>query len=363
MSSSENLNVQPFNMASVVNSTNSRRVEERFNEAHEGMMGMLMAAYKVQQQQLKVADHSLPLTIIGGFLGAGKTTLLNELLTAPHGKRLVVLVNDFGKVNIDAELIASQTEDMINLSNGCACCSVSADLTDSLLKLADRDELPDAVVLEASGVADPNGIVQVAHTIPAIRLDGGLAVVDAETIFVLAQDSLTSRLFHNQISAADLIVLTKVDLVEEAHLKSVHQWLGANYPTKKVIEAVNGHVPTEIVLGIETSQNSGFEQPGNTEYKHDFASVSFTIGQALDQDKLSEFFANLPKSMLRVKGVINTVGTPDNKLVYQQVGQRGGFSTSEAWGNEVRHSSLVFIGPKGSLDKEQLEAQLSSCIA
>jgi G3E family GTPase len=363
MSSSESLNIQPFNMASVVNSTNSRRVEERFNEAHEGMMGMLMAAYKVQQQSPKAPDQSLPLTIIGGFLGAGKTTLLNELLTAPHGKRLVVLVNDFGKVNIDAELIASQTDDMINLSNGCACCSVSADLTDSLLKLADRDELPDAVVLEASGVADPNGIVQVAHTIPAIRLDGGLAVVDAETIFTLAKDSLTSRLFHNQISAADLIVLTKVDLVDEEHLKTVHQWLEVNYPNKKVVQAVNGHVPAEIILGIETSQNSGLEQPEKTDHKHDFASVSFTIEQTLDQEKLKAFIAQLPKSMLRVKGVINAIDTPDNKIVYQQVGQRGSFSISEAWGQEARHSSLVFIGPKGSLNKEQLEEQLLNCIA
>ncbi|MBA3508391.1 MAG: GTP-binding protein, partial [Betaproteobacteria bacterium] len=122
----------------------------------------------------RAAPGSLPLTVIGGFLGAGKTTLLNHLLGAPHGRRLAVLVNDFGPINIDAALIRSRSEDTISLANGCACCSVAGDLTRALIELAQRDEPPDAIVLEASGLADPHGIAQVALANPALRLDGVL---------------------------------------------------------------------------------------------------------------------------------------------------------------------------------------------
>ncbi|MBQ4891401.1 GTP-binding protein [Shewanella sp. MMG014] len=362
MANSNNIYTPAFNMANVVNAKDSQAVEERFNEAHQGMMGMLMTAYKVRKQISTASENTLPLTIIGGFLGSGKTTLLNKLLTAPHGKRLVVLVNDFGKVNIDAELIASQTDDMINLSNGCACCSVSADLTDSLIKLSERDELPEAIVLEASGVADPHGIVQVANAIPAIRLDGGLAVVDVETLFTLAQDKLTGRLFHNQISAADLIVLTKVDLVDEHQCAIARQWLKDNYPTKKVVEALDGNVPPEIILGIETTLPDDYESPESTDHKHDFASVSFTFEQPISESKIRTLLAELSESLLRVKCVLNLDSEPSSKTIYQRVGQRDTYRTSEPWKDEKRHSSLVFIGPKGTLNKEQLETALINCL-
>ncbi|MBC7006144.1 GTP-binding protein [Photobacterium sp. BZF1] len=362
MSYRNEISTPPLDMASIINAKDSISVEERFNDAHQGIMGMLMSAYKVQKHDNGVDVGSLPLTIIGGFLGSGKTTLLNKLLTASHGKRLVVLVNDFGKINIDAELISSQTDDMINLSNGCACCSVSADLTDSLVQLSEREELPDAIVLEASGVADPNGIVQVAHAVPAIRLDGGIAVIDAETMFLLAKDTLTSRLFHNQILASDLIVLTKVDLIDGQQLATARAWLEDTYPSKKIIESINGNVPAEVILGIEASISSEEEQAVSTDHKHDFTSFSFTIEESLNKAKFDKFLNSLPDSILRVKGVIDITDQPTNKVVYQRVGKRDSYAVSEPWGTEKRHTSLVFIGPKGSLDKDALEAGLMACL-
>ena len=340
-----------------------KAVEDRFNEAHQGIMGMLFAAYKMRGRELRAAKESLPLTIIGGFLGSGKTTLLNHLLVSPHGRKLVVLVNDFGRVNVDAALVASQTDDMINLTNGCACCAVSADLTNTLIEIAEREELPDAIVLEASGVADPNGIIAAALTNPAIRLDGSVVVVDAETMHVLAEDSLTKRLFHNQLSAADLIVLSKVDLLDESGRVAARDWLTANYPNKPLIEAVKGDVPVDLVLGIDTKRDLKAEPSLPTDHAHDFESLSFTVDEPLDGDRLQAFFETLPEALLRAKGVLNLVEKPDRRTIYQRVGARWHYTTGEPWGDVQPHSSLVFISPAGVLDEPTLEARLLACQA
>ena len=338
-------------------------VVDRFNEAHQGIMGMLFAAYKMRGHDLRAAKASVPLTIIGGFLGSGKTTLLNHLLAEPHARRLVVLVNDFGSINIDAALVASQTEDMISLSNGCACCAVSADLTKSLIKIAEREELPDAIVLEASGIAEPYGIVTTALTNPAIRLDGSIVVVDAENLQTLADDPLTSRLFKNQIAAADLILLSKIDLVDENQRALSRDWLATHYPNKRVVEAVDGNVPAEIVLGIQSSYPPLLKNPQPTDHAHDFESVSVTIADPLDGDRLKTLFASLPKRFLRANGVLNLLEEPERRTVYQRVGTRWSYTTEEPWGDEEPLSSLVFVGPAGQLDQSTIERDLHACIA
>ena len=339
---------------------------DRFEEAHQGMMGMLFAAYKRQGRNLQAREKSLPVSIIGGFLGSGKTTLINHLLKAPHGLKLVVLVNDFGKINIDAELIASQTDDMITLSNGCACCAVSSDLTNSLIDIAEREELPDAIVLEASGIAEPYGIVQVVLSNPAIKLDGNIVLVDAETLPELAENSLTRRLFNTQISVADLIVLSKIDLLDETQLANAGKWLTENYPDKRVIKAMNGDIPTNVLLGIATKQDFITEVPEHKHHDHhadDFESLSYQIDKPLDRKKLHLFFESMPKAVLRAKGILNLSDEPERKSIYQKVGQRWDFNVTETWGNEKAHTSLVFIGSSGLLNKSELEKKLNECLA
>ncbi|MEI6723360.1 MAG: GTP-binding protein, partial [Betaproteobacteria bacterium] len=163
-------------------------------QAWQMLSGFIQAAQMIPQKQ-RAAEGSLPLTVIGGFLGAGKTTLVNKLLSGTHGVRVAVLVNDFGRINIDSALITSQTADTISLANGCACCTIAGDLTKTLLELAGRTEPPEAIVLEASGLADPLGIAQVALANPALRLDGILAVLDAEAAARTAADPACAATF------------------------------------------------------------------------------------------------------------------------------------------------------------------------
>jgi len=338
-------------------------VQARFEEAHQGITGMLFAAYKMHGRKLRAEKASLPLTIISGFLGSGKTTLLNHLLMEPRGRRLAVLVNDFGRINIDAALVSSQTKDMISLKNGCACCAVGSDLTQALIDIADRDEHPDAIVLEASGIADTLGIVQIALSNPAIRLEGVVAVVDAETLLELADDPHAGRVFRNQIAAADLIALSKLDLLDPSKHKEVKEWLTDQFAATPVVEVVNGNVPADVVLGIGASREAHRDLEKSKEgHVHDFESFSFTIDESLDGDRLQAFFDSLPNSLWRAKGVLHLEKEPTHRTIYQRVGKRWNYAPAEPWGDEKPHSSLVLIGPMGSLDQSTLKADLDRCV-
>ena len=164
------------------------------------------------------ATHAVPLTVLTGFLGAGKTTLLNRILTGDHGLRVAVLVNDFGSINIDAELVVGIENDgnIVNLANGCVCCNIRDDLAAAVTDLMARPEQPEYILLEASGVADPSGIALTFMDDgmrDRIRLDSIMCVVDAEQIFA-APEMMELKL--RQVAFADMLVLNKVDLVTPA---------------------------------------------------------------------------------------------------------------------------------------------------
>lgn len=332
-------------------------------EAHQALSGVLFAALKMRGRQRRLDAGRVPLTIIGGFLGSGKTTVLSKLLTSPHGQRLVILVNDFGAINIDAELVESQTDDMINLKNGCACCAVSSDLTNALIEVVDREDLPDAIVLEASGVADPHGIAQTALSNPSVQLDGCLTIVDAETLKHHADDPVTRRLFRNQIAAADLVILSKIDLVDQATRAADLDWLAKHFPGKRIVEAVDGDVPPDILLGIESSRDIDEAALEAEDHAHDFASVSVSVEEPLDDGRLQDFFATLPEPLLRAKGFVNLARSPDRRTVFQRVGNRWLMNDGEPWGSVTPVTRLVFIGPRGALDKDTLADTLGACRA
>lgn len=308
------------------------------------MLAGIIEATRVIPPLLRAPAGSLPLTVIGGFLGAGKTTLLNRLLAGSHGVRLAVLVNDFGRINIDARLVASRTADTIDLANGCACCSVAGELTRRLVELAQRPDPPHAIVIETSGTADPRGVAQVALANPALRLDGMVTLVDAETLFEHARHREHGALFAAQVKAADVILLTKTDLVDASWSEAARVWLASHAPGVPIVTAIQGEVPAEIVLGPHgTGDRSGdsFER-----HEDRFRSWSATARVALDRERFLNMMEDVGARTLRSKGVLWLSDAPGCRTIYQRVGARSSLVPGEPWqANEMRGSSVVVIGP------------------
>ena len=170
----------------------------------------------------------VPVTLLTGFLGSGKTTLLNRILNGQHGLRVGVLVNDFGAINIDAELVDGVEENTISLTNGCVCCEIRDDLVNSLEQLLTREDAIDYVILEASGVADPEGIVMTfldQRYERLLRLDSITCIIDAEAIFADGDNESLNMLKLRQIGFADLVLLNKVDLVGPEHIEVTKEWI------------------------------------------------------------------------------------------------------------------------------------------
>ena len=252
--------------------------------------------------------ETVPVTIIGGYLGAGKTTLLNTLLRQNHDLRLAILVNDFGSINIDAELISSHDGETISLTNGCVCCSMVDNLAMTLLELLEREHPPQQIVIEASGVADPGRIAFYGAAEPRLRLDGLIVVADAETIRARLDHKYVGELVLRQLAAADLIVLSKTDLTGEPELAEVRSLLNNLVPQARVASSIQGQLPVDVLLGIRetsphaTMQSSGADPAKISETSHPFSTWHFVSERPFDTTRLNEVLGSLPDSVLRAKG-------------------------------------------------------------
>lgn len=189
-----------------------------------------------------------PVTVIGGYLGSGKTTLVNHLLRNADGKRLAILVNEFGDLQIDADLIEAQDDDIISLAGGCVCCSFGNDLIMAMLDMAKMDPRPDHIILEASGVALPAAIASSISLLSDFSMDGILVLADAETIHERSKDKYMSDTILRQLEDADIVLLNKVDLISRENRKMTLNWLNEIAYKTPVIETNRSVVPPVVLL-------------------------------------------------------------------------------------------------------------------
>ena len=326
----------------------------------------------------------IPVTIISGFLGAGKTSLLNHILNADHGLRVAVLVNDFGEINIDTELISGVSgESTINLSNGCICCSIRNDLLEAAVQLIQRPVPPEYIVLETSGVSDPLAVslTFLARELrSSVRVDSMLTVVDSEQIYQV--DKKHRELALDQIAMADIVVLNKVDLVNDEKRAELADFVKNLVPRARILEAAHGKVPLDLVLGVGTydlrrfSGKSGLDvhvHPDGEVYgsedehhhEHDhtlvFNTWSYTTDKPLSRRAVRHAVKSLPPAIYRAKGVVFLDETPDRKGIVQLVGQRSRLIIGEPWGGEKPGTQLIFIGKPGGIDDCELQSRFDAC--
>ncbi|WP_407193139.1 CobW family GTP-binding protein [Bradyrhizobium sp. STM 3566] len=305
----------------------------------------------------------LPATIISGFLGAGKTTLINRLLHNPGDDRLAVLVNDFGSVNIDQDLIKVETQNRIELSNGCVCCSIQDDLAAGLVSLSRFPDKFTRVALECSGVSHPAGILKIFDSDPIRELfyvDGLFCLIDTSNLLDL--DFRSTELAIDQAAMSDLVFLNKTDLVSEAVRIEVRQTLQAAQQSMKLSEVVRAEIPTAILFGLaEKTRRS--RQRAATEGNHSdlYESASFFWDSPVDAGAFKRFCDELPSQILRGKGVLGLMVNRGRPLraIFQLVGRRSTVEVETADGPEI--SRIVLIARRGKLDRSAIAKALKFC--
>ncbi|MGQ0523265.1 MAG: CobW family GTP-binding protein [Betaproteobacteria bacterium] len=324
----------------------------------------------------------VPLTILTGFLGSGKTTLVSRILRESHGLRVAALVNDFGPVNIDAELVESASDDVISLTNGCICCTIRDDLVGAVLRAIDRPERPDYIVLEASGVAQPAGILATFADDALrdrIRLDTNACVVDAAEFFV--DPELTEfRLF--QVAFSDLLLLNKVDLVDLHHLARVKGVLSKRFSRCRVIDTVRCEIPLSVLMrsghgnalaSVDETHEGDHSDCGHPQCSHDhacrvdhatrFATWRFESGSPLSASRLQAAASRLPAGIYRAKGIVCCAESPAQRAILHVVGKRVDITYEEGWKGREPLSRVVAIGARGALVDAEFQRIFADCLA
>jgi G3E family GTPase len=357
----------------------------------------MQSAVTPESQAMDAPKQGIPVTIITGFLGSGKTTLLNHILTNQQGLKTAVLVNEFGEIGIDNELIVATDENMVELNNGCICCTINNDLVDAVYKVLEREEKLDYLVVETTGLADP---LPVALTFlgtelrDLTRLDSIITVVDAANYSL---DLFNSQAAYSQIAYGDVIILNKTDLVDEAALNELERKIGEVKEGARIIRTKRSEVPLPLILSVGLFESDKYfdtvadehehhdHEHDNHDHDHDhstcghdhhdhdhehhhhhsdhldndgFASLSFQSDKPFSIRKFQYFLDNqLPTDVFRAKGIMWFDESP-KRHIFHLCGKRFTMDDDE-WKGQPK-TQLVLIGQ--NLDSETLLRQLENCL-
>jgi cobalamin biosynthesis protein CobW len=336
----------------------------------------------------------IPVTVITGFLGSGKTTLIRHLMANANGKKLAVLVNEFGSEGVDGEILKScadancPEENIVELANGCICCTVADDLIPTMQMLLSRKVRPDHILIETSGLALPKPLLK-AFDWPEIRsritVDGVIALADAEAVAAgrfapnpaaveaqraadqsLDHETPLSEVFEDQICCADIVLLTKADLAGEAGLAAAKRAIAAEVRRPVPMLAVtDGAIDPQLILGLNAAAEDDIaarpsHHDGEDDHEHDdFASIVVELPEITDIDALVRSIGRLAReqNVLRAKGYLAVAGKP-MRLLLQSVGERVRHQFDRPWGTTPRRSKLVVIGEHGDIDEAAIKAGL-----
>ena len=304
----------------------------------------------------------VPFTVIGGFLGAGKTSLLNHLLAQSSGIRCAVLVNDFGDLNIDESLISSHDGQTISLANGCVCCSISNDFSQTVINLVKRIEEFDQIVVEASGVSDPDRIMDIARLDPELSPGGIVVLVDAAEVQNRSTDRYINNIVLKQLQTAELLIVNKTDLVSREKLAELEAWLENVAPNAVRLNKSGGVVPVQVIFG-EKIKSNGFSDKADGEtnrtedsnyphHNHQFKSLALNSSKQLNRKTFELWCEALPPSVIRGKGILYFGDVPGNSWVWQKVGKQ---SSIKKFLGKNSNSELVLIGTPEMPSSQELE--------
>lgn len=305
---------------------------------------------------------AVPILLVTGFLGAGKTTVVNHLLTQAHGKRIAAVVNDFGSINIDAELIADATDDVISLSNGCVCCSLEGELIRTLAALLKRDPKPEMIVIESSGVANPADIVSSLMD-PFIwkeaPLEQVLCVVDGAAPI----EELGDPLKQSQLRAADLVAITKLDLEGDEHAQRNRDRIRTINPTTVIVEAQHGNIPSALLLPVEIERTPRAPEP-RPHADDRFETQSWTSDRPLSLGRFQKAIEILAPKVVRAKGLIALESAPEKQMVFQLSGGRAALAPRNGAAGPLEGPlvRMVFIAEKGCLPTAEFIELMDGCV-
>ena len=303
----------------------------------------------------------VPILLVTGFLGAGKTTVVNHVLAHAEGRRIAAVVNDFGAINIDAELIADAGDGVVSLSNGCICCSLEGDLLRTLAALLRRDPRPEFIVIETSGVADPSDIVRNLMD-PVIwreaPLETVLCVVDAAA----AAATLDDPLLRSQLRAADVVALSKPDLADTAGLARLRDTVRALRPGAVVVEALHGSVPAMLLFPTDPDRAPAPRDAGRKlPAAERFETLSWTADRPVSLRQFQAAIGRLAPRLVRAKGFFEALEQPGRQLVFQFAGGRATLAPGGAPPPGSKPTRIVFITELGALSEAEVRSELQRC--